>query len=77
MKKVLFIGAIALGLMSFSSLDHDVNCIAVADAALEEGTATSHGTMPEWAADWLWESAYHGCNKANGIEELDAVVISN
>lgn len=76
MKKLFLMGAFALGLMSFSTLEDGMNCIAVADAALEEGRATSRGGgMPEWIEDWLWESAYHGCNKANGIVELDTIIV--
>jgi hypothetical protein len=60
MKKLVLLGVIALGSMSFVAAD----CFAIADAAV--ANRLKQGAASEEVQDATWDGAWYGCNAAQG-----------
>lgn len=79
MKRVLFVGLIALGSMSFVGTENiqieegNVDCFAQANQAVEILEAMIFLVRPE-TADMVWTDAFYSCSAING-QLLEDVVI--
>ncbi|WP_146126753.1 hypothetical protein [Nonlabens agnitus] len=71
MKRVLFVGFVALGSMSFIGTENiqieegDVDCFAKADGVIEDLREDTYFLHPD-VVDAVWDDVFYNCSALNG-----------
>ncbi|PQJ31026.1 hypothetical protein BST92_03395 [Nonlabens arenilitoris] len=68
MRKLFLVGALSLGLMSFT------DCFALANATV---AAFESFNFSDATNDAIWDDAYYGCAEEEGIGVLDPVIVNS